>query len=89
MQWRAGGGRNHDRLILEFRGTRWSLLVPPVGSGSGCGVSCGHLGTVGGLREAGRALWALLRDMDSSFLQDFTFPRKELTTETGEVFLLL
>ena len=72
MQWRAGGGRNHDRLTLEFRGTRWALLVPPVGSASSSGVSCGHLGSVGGLREAGRALWALLREMDTTFLDDFT-----------------
>ncbi|CAG7724464.1 unnamed protein product [Allacma fusca] len=85
IQWRAGGGRNHDRLILEFRGTRWSLLVPPAGSGSSCGVSCGHLGTVGGLREAGRALWALLREMDTHFLDDFTFhSRAPLPAETGD-----
>lgn len=65
----------------------WSLLVPPLGSTSSCGVSCGHLGTVGGLREAGRALWALLREMDTSFLQEFTLPRKSLPLDAGNVQL--
>ena len=59
-----------------------------MGSGSSVGVSCGHLGTVGGLREAGRALWALLRDMDTNFLDDFAFQRKQLTSDSGTIFPL-
>ncbi|KAK8771357.1 hypothetical protein V5799_025398 [Amblyomma americanum] len=27
QQWRAGGGRSHDRLVLEFRGTKWSFVA--------------------------------------------------------------
>ncbi|RWS03777.1 1-phosphatidylinositol-4:5-bisphosphate phosphodiesterase epsilon-1-like protein [Dinothrombium tinctorium] len=29
LQWRTGGGRSHDRLILEFRTTKWSVATTP------------------------------------------------------------
>ena len=56
-----------------------------MGSGSSCGVPCGHLGTVGGLREAGRAIWALLREMDTHFLDEFTFQHHLQTNESGKI----
>ncbi|KAK4312307.1 hypothetical protein Pmani_016237, partial [Petrolisthes manimaculis] len=45
LQYRTGGGRSHDRLVLEFRGTKWTFSV-------GAAASLSHLG---------RALWATLQ----------------------------
>lgn len=55
-----GGGRSHDRLQLEFRGTRWSLIVP----------------TAGTLRDVGLALWELLQELDSQFLEEHALVRR-------------
>ena len=68
---------------MEFRTTRWSLLVPPVGSGSSGVVSCGPPGASGGLREVGRALWALIKEMDTSFLDEFTLLSGKAPGEPG------
>ncbi|XP_069959980.1 1-phosphatidylinositol 4,5-bisphosphate phosphodiesterase epsilon-1 isoform X3 [Cherax quadricarinatus] len=48
LQWRTGGGRSHDRLVLEFRGTNWTFSV--VSSNS--------------MTDLGRALWAILQSED-------------------------
>ncbi|XP_037802088.1 1-phosphatidylinositol 4,5-bisphosphate phosphodiesterase epsilon-1-like isoform X2 [Penaeus monodon] len=48
IQWRTGGGRSHDRLVLEFRGTKWTFSV----------------GSSTSLTDLGRALWAILQSED-------------------------
>ncbi|ROT68308.1 1-phosphatidylinositol-4,5-bisphosphate phosphodiesterase epsilon-1 [Penaeus vannamei] len=48
IQWRTGGGRSHDRLVLEFRGTKWTFSV----------------GSSASLTDLGRALWAILQSED-------------------------
>nr|XP_045618556.1 uncharacterized protein LOC123770570 isoform X4 [Procambarus clarkii] len=48
LQWRTGGGRSHDRLVLEFRGTNWIFSV--VSSNS--------------MTDLGRALWSILQTED-------------------------
>lgn len=48
LQWRTGGGRSHDRLVLEFRGTKWTFSV----------------GSSASLTDLGRALWAILQSED-------------------------
>lgn len=52
QQWRVGGGRSHDRLVLEFRGTQWSFITSSHNS----------------LRTIGNVLWEILQNLDSSFL---------------------
>ena len=52
QQWRTGGGRSHDRLVLEFRGTKWSFVTPSHGS----------------LRAIGTVLWEIMQDLDACFL---------------------
>ncbi|KAB7506829.1 hypothetical protein Anas_04139, partial [Armadillidium nasatum] len=42
-------GRSHDRLVLEFRGTKWTFSVASATS----------------LNELGRALWAILKSEDA------------------------
>ncbi|XP_075223466.1 1-phosphatidylinositol 4,5-bisphosphate phosphodiesterase epsilon-1-like isoform X4 [Lycorma delicatula] len=54
VQWRTGGGRSHDRLQLEFRATRWSLVVPSVAA----------------MRQVGLALWEILQELESNFLEE-------------------
>ncbi|KAF4517551.1 hypothetical protein B566_EDAN005115, partial [Ephemera danica] len=62
LQWRTGGGRSHDRLQLEFRGSRWQLAVP----------------TAATMREVGLALWEILQELQdacsSAFLDDLLPP---------------
>ncbi|XP_071517355.1 1-phosphatidylinositol 4,5-bisphosphate phosphodiesterase epsilon-1-like isoform X2 [Panulirus ornatus] len=48
LQWRTGGGRSHDRLVLEFRGTKWTFSV----------------GSSTSLTDLGRALWSILQSED-------------------------
>lgn len=60
FQWRTCGGRSHDRLQLEFRATRWSLVVP----------------TVAAMREVGLALWEILQEFDSHFLEEHALLRR-------------
>ncbi|XP_042223651.1 1-phosphatidylinositol 4,5-bisphosphate phosphodiesterase epsilon-1-like isoform X2 [Homarus americanus] len=48
LQWRTGGGRSHDRLVLEFRGTKWTFSV----------------GSTASLTDLGRALWSILQSED-------------------------
>ncbi|XP_063888080.1 1-phosphatidylinositol 4,5-bisphosphate phosphodiesterase epsilon-1-like isoform X4 [Scylla paramamosain] len=48
LQWRTGGGRSHDRLVLEFRGTKWTFSVTSHDS----------------LSHLGRALWSILQSED-------------------------
>lgn len=52
QQWRTGGGRSHDRLVLEFRGTQWSFITSSHNS----------------LRAIGTVLWEILQSVDSTFL---------------------
>ncbi|XP_067003645.2 1-phosphatidylinositol 4,5-bisphosphate phosphodiesterase epsilon-1 isoform X2 [Anabrus simplex] len=59
-KWRTCGGRSHDRLQLEFRATRWSLVVP----------------TVAAMREVGLALWEILQELDSHFLEEHALLRR-------------
>ncbi|KAF6199510.1 hypothetical protein GE061_007536, partial [Apolygus lucorum] len=59
VQWQQCGGRSHDRLQLEFRGTRWSLVVPSASA----------------MRDVGRALWTILQDLDSHFLDEYALTR--------------
>lgn len=54
QQWRTGGGRSHDRLVLEFRGTKWSFITPSHGL----------------LRAIGIVLWEIMQDLDAHFLDD-------------------
>ncbi|GLG95973.1 Protein of unknown function, partial [Gryllus bimaculatus] len=58
--WRTGGGRSHDRLQLEFRAARWSLVVPSVAA----------------MREVGLALWEILQELDSHFLEEHALVRR-------------
>ncbi|GLG95976.1 Uncharacterized protein GBIM_02819, partial [Gryllus bimaculatus] len=60
VQWRTGGGRSHDRLQLEFRAARWSLVVPSVAA----------------MREVGLALWEILQELDSHFLEEHALVRR-------------
>nr|CAD7572890.1 unnamed protein product [Timema californicum] len=60
LQWRTCGGRSHDRLQLEFRATRWSLVVP----------------TVASMREVGLALWEILQELDTNFLEEHALLRR-------------
>ena len=53
QQWRTGGGRSHDRLVLEFRGTKWSFVTPSNGS----------------IRAIGNVLWEIMQDFDAYFLE--------------------
>nr|CAD7393620.1 unnamed protein product [Timema cristinae] len=59
-RWRTCGGRSHDRLQLEFRATRWSLVVP----------------TVASMREVGLALWEILQELDTNFLEEHALLRR-------------
>lgn len=54
LQWRTGGGRSHDRLILEFRGTKWSFITPSQGL----------------LKTIGTVLWEIMQDLDARFLEE-------------------
>jgi hypothetical protein len=47
-------------LQLEFRATRWSLVVP----------------TVAAMREVGLALWEILQELDSHFLEEHALLRR-------------
>lgn len=55
FQWRTCGGRSHDRVQLEFRGSRWSLVVASVAT----------------MRDLGLALWAILQQLHSDFLDEY------------------
>ncbi|KAG8323617.1 hypothetical protein J6590_001335 [Homalodisca vitripennis] len=70
IQWRTGGGRSHDRLQLEFRSSRWSLVVPSVAD----------------MRQVGLALWEILQELDCTFLEEHTllsrFPNQDLVKRT-------
>uniref|UniRef100_A0A8D9BY52 Phosphoinositide phospholipase C n=2 Tax=Cacopsylla melanoneura TaxID=428564 RepID=A0A8D9BY52_9HEMI len=57
--WSTGGGRSHDRLQLEFRATKWSLVVPCVDT----------------MRDLGLSLWEILQELDATFLEDYTLLR--------------
>lgn len=52
QQWRTGGGRSHDRLVLEFRTTKWSFITNSPSS----------------LRQIGTVLWEIMQDLDAGFL---------------------
>ncbi|XP_073996296.1 uncharacterized protein isoform X2 [Rhodnius prolixus] len=64
VQWQVCGGRSHDRLQLEFRGTRWSLVVPSVAA----------------MRDVGLALWTILQDLDSHFLDEYALTKTPTTS---------
>ncbi|CAG2172254.1 unnamed protein product, partial [Oppiella nova] len=61
QQWRTGGGRSHDRLVLEFRGTKWSFITPSHGS----------------LRAIGTVLWEIMQDLDARFLDEHIITKRE------------
>lgn len=53
QQWRTGGGRSHDRVVFEFKTTKWSVVTSSVGS----------------LRNIGTVLWEIMQDIDAGFLE--------------------
>lgn len=61
QQWRTGGGRSHDRLVLEFRATKWSFITPSQGS----------------LRSISATLWEIMQDIDSYFLDETLITTRE------------
>jgi hypothetical protein len=74
QQWRAGGGRSHDRLVLEFRGTKWSFITPSQGS----------------LRAIGTVLWEIMQDLDARFLDEHIITTREELDDGmyGSVFII-
>lgn len=64
FQWRSGGGRSHDRLQLEFRATRWSLIVPSMQA----------------MKEIGVTLWQILQEIDSNLLEEYAVLRNTKQT---------
>lgn len=71
QQWRTGGGRSHDRLVLEFRGTKWSFVTPSNSS----------------LRAIGTVLWEIMQDLDACFLDTLIAgERQEHTFAGNETF---
>ena len=54
QEWRISGGSNHDRIILEFRATKWSFTAISQGS----------------LQAIGNTLWGIMQDIDSHFFCD-------------------
>jgi hypothetical protein len=50
-QWQLGGGRSHDRVTLEFRATRWNVVVPSPSS----------------LQDLGAALWDLQQHLNPAY----------------------
>ncbi|CAL4059438.1 unnamed protein product, partial [Meganyctiphanes norvegica] len=65
LQYRSGGGRSHDRLVLEFRGTKWSFSV----------------GSSSSLMDLGRALWSILQTEEVLPLPPLTFTPAKSTGE--------
>lgn len=62
QEWRISGGNNHDRIILEFRATKWLVAATSQGS----------------LHAIGNTLWGIMQDIDSHFLTDLLLlPSKE------------
>ncbi|CAL1293730.1 unnamed protein product [Larinioides sclopetarius] len=53
-QWRTGGGRSHDQIVLEFRGTKWSFIATSPGA----------------LRSISTELWEVMQDLNAHFLDD-------------------
>uniref|UniRef100_T1IQR7 Phosphoinositide phospholipase C n=1 Tax=Strigamia maritima TaxID=126957 RepID=T1IQR7_STRMM len=60
QQWRAGGGRSHDRLVLEFRGTKWSFVTPSLSI----------------LKSISSDLWEIMQEIDNKFLEENSFQTK-------------
>ncbi|CAM1326028.1 PLCE1 (predicted) [Pycnogonum litorale] len=54
QQWQTGGGRSHDRLILEFRGTKWSFVAPSQST----------------LKSIGFGLWEMMQQIDTKFIEE-------------------
>ncbi|GAB6024048.1 hypothetical protein CHUAL_008768 [Chamberlinius hualienensis] len=65
-QWRIGGGRSHDRLILEFRGTKWLFVTMPPSM----------------LKNISFVLWEIMQTMGGMFLEDHVISGKPLTSTT-------
>ncbi|XP_023223275.1 1-phosphatidylinositol 4,5-bisphosphate phosphodiesterase epsilon-1-like isoform X2 [Centruroides sculpturatus] len=61
QQWRTGGGRSHDQLVLEFRATKWSFITPSQGT----------------LRSISTVLWEIMQDLDTHFLNEHIICTKE------------
>ena len=53
-QWQLGGGRSHDRVTLEFRATRWNVVVP----------------THSSLQDLGAALWDLQQQLNPAYAEE-------------------
>ncbi|KAG8182202.1 hypothetical protein JTE90_004139 [Oedothorax gibbosus] len=53
-QWRAGGGRGHDHVVLEFRATKWAFIAASSSA----------------LRSISSELWEVMQDLDARFLDD-------------------
>ncbi|GFY47578.1 1-phosphatidylinositol 4,5-bisphosphate phosphodiesterase epsilon-1 [Trichonephila inaurata madagascariensis] len=53
-QWRTGGGRSHDQIVLEFRATKWSFIATSPGA----------------LRSISTELWEVMQDLNAHFLDD-------------------
>ncbi|XP_035226303.1 1-phosphatidylinositol 4,5-bisphosphate phosphodiesterase epsilon-1-like isoform X2 [Stegodyphus dumicola] len=60
-QWRTGGGRSHDQIVLEFRATKWSFIATSPGA----------------LRSISTELWEVMQDLDAHFLEDHVIATKE------------
>ncbi|XP_023235323.1 uncharacterized protein LOC111634715 isoform X2 [Centruroides sculpturatus] len=73
QQWRTGGGRSHDRLVLEFRGTKWSFITPSQIM----------------LRSISTVLWEIMQDIDTRFLdQHLIVTRQQLELESRKSLVL-
>ncbi|XP_022238999.1 1-phosphatidylinositol 4,5-bisphosphate phosphodiesterase epsilon-1-like [Limulus polyphemus] len=65
QQWRAGGGRCRDRLVLEFRNTKWTFVVSSQAS----------------LRCISSLLWEIIQDLDSRFLVEHVITTEDQADE--------
>lgn len=74
QEWRISGGNNHDRIILEFRATKWLVAATSQGA----------------LQAIGNTLWGIMQDIDSHFLSDLLLiPTREGEWEALFLIVLL
>nr|XP_042900346.1 1-phosphatidylinositol 4,5-bisphosphate phosphodiesterase epsilon-1 [Parasteatoda tepidariorum] len=72
-QWRIGGGRSHDQILLEFRATKWSFSAASTST----------------LQSISRELWEVMHDVDTRFVQDhILLSRCDIDTEIRRSVLL-
>ncbi|GIY69208.1 hypothetical protein CDAR_370871 [Caerostris darwini] len=60
-QWRTGGGRSHDQIVLEFRATKWSFIATSPGA----------------LRSISTELWEVMQNLDAHFLDDHVIASRQ------------